>query len=307
MNHEHKRREELFADPEEIVTFAQAFYATEFPNDAWRGCPPPAALRESARSGALPDGQLRSHLFNCSECFRSFRSARMSRHTQAAPARRWLRRLVLVSAKLRSPWLPVTVGACCLLFLGLIALTLLRHASRGSAAVAVNYSRQEANPATVSGGAETLITPVESGSESGRRGQAHPALEAPPRAHKVSPRNPRTQPPLPVVYIDLKEDNLLRGDDSAGPARRVITLSPERQRLRLRMPQGSAAGWYTVRVVDAYGKTLLTTSARSNGRTLRVEMDLRGLTAKTYRLCLSREGEAPDCYLMSVGPNPPRP
>jgi hypothetical protein len=84
----------------------------------------------------------------------------------------------------------------------------------------------------------------------------------------------------------------------------MITLLPERQRLRLRMPRGSAAGRYTVRVVDAYGKELLTTSARSGGRTLSVELDLRSLAAKLYRLCLSQDGEAPDCYLMSVVEHP---
>jgi hypothetical protein len=36
-----------------------------------------------------------------------------------------------------------------------------------------------------------------------------------------------------------------------------------------------------------------------------VDLDLRGLSAKSYRLCISREGEAPDCYLMSVTDKPP--
>jgi hypothetical protein len=69
------------------------------------------------------------------------------------------------------------------------------------------------------------------------------------------------------------------------------------------MPRGSAAGRYTVKVVDAYGKPVLATTARSGGRIFTVELDLRGLTAKLYRLCLSRDGEAPDCYLMSVSGN----
>jgi hypothetical protein len=116
----------------------------------------------------------------------------------------------------------------------------------------------------------------------------------------VSPKKQRPQPPLLVVYVDLKEDDLLRGDNEAGAERRVITLTPERQRLRLRMPHGSAAGRYTVKVVDAYGKPLVTGAARSGGRTLTVDLDLRGLTAKPYRLCLSRDGEAPDCYQMSI-------
>jgi hypothetical protein len=110
----------------------------------------------------------------------------------------------------------------------------------------------------------------------------------------------RRRPALRVVYVDLIADDLSRGEYPNGAGRRVIILTPERQRLRLRMPRGSAAGRYTVRVVDAFGKPLLTTAAKSSGRTLTVDLDLGGLTAKSYRLCLSRDGEAPDCYLMTV-------
>lgn len=84
MNHEDSTREELFTDPEEVVTFAQAYYATEFPNDARRDCPPAEFLRAAARAVSLPDDQLRTHLFRCSDCFRSYRSARMSQCPRAA-------------------------------------------------------------------------------------------------------------------------------------------------------------------------------------------------------------------------------
>ena len=60
------------------------------------------------------------------------------------------------------------------------------------------------------------------------------------------------------------------------------------------------AGHACRQVVDAYGKPLVTGAARSGGRTLTVDLDLRGLTAKPYRLCLSRDGEAPDCYQISI-------
>ncbi len=307
MNHEDKSREELFIDPEEVVTFAQAYYTTEFPNDERRDCPPTETLREAARSGKPPGGQLRSHLFDCSECFRSFRSARMSHRTQVLPARPRLALLGAALANIRSPWAPVAVGASCLVFLGLIAVVLW-HSRTDSRDVAVNYLPPGSPPTTPptgltdNGAASDVKEPVPSSSRPDRQ-----ALKISPSAIKGAAKNPRPRPSLPVVYVDLKEDNLLRGDDEASSTRRVITLSPERQRLRLRMPRGSAAGRYTVKVVDAFGKSLLTTAAKSSGRTLTVELDLRGLTAKSYRLCLSRDGEAPDCYLMSVGDNPSAP
>lgn len=306
MNHEGKRREELFTDPEELVTLAQAYYATEFPNDERRDCPPLEALREVARSGALPGGHLSSHLFACSECFRSYRSARMSRRPQAAPAER-RERLSTAMASLRWPWAPAVAGAFSLVFLSLVTATLLRRPRIESPAVAVTYSPQETPAATPPQVAVTVTGGGAPDSDPSRRDPGQQVPERPRRATKASPKKQRLQPPLPVVYVDLKEEHLLRGDDEAVAARRVIKLTPERQRLRLRMPRGSAAGRYTVKVVDAYGKPLLTRAARSGGRTLTVDLDLRGLTAKPYRLCLSRDGEAPDCYQMSIINKPTAP
>jgi len=296
MNHEDKSREELFTNPEEVVTFAQAYYATEFPNDDRLGCLSAGELRSAAHTGAPPDERLRSHLFACSDCFRSYRSARMSRQVQAAPAARWRGRLGAGLASLRSPRVPVAAGAFSLVFLGLITATLLRYQRADAPAVAVNYSPRGSPPAT----------PLEApdiGAASAHPGHTppdRPAAKGSPRKARAVEARTRRQPALQIVYIDLIADDLSRGDYQKGAGRRVITLTPERQRLRLRMPRGSAAGRYTVKVVDAFGKPLLTTAAKSGGRTLTVDLDLSGLIPKSYRLCLSRDGEAPDCYLMTV-------
>ena len=302
MNHEDISREELFTDPEEVVTFAQAYYATEFPNDDRLGCPSARNLRRAAHSGAPPEERLRSHLFACSDCFRSYRSVRMSRQAQAV---RWLDRLGARVANLRSPWVPVAAGAFGLIFFGLITAALLRHSRIDSPAVAVNYSPPGIPPATPQG---TMGTGAASSVPEPDKARVPPdrlAAKLSSRPAGSAERQTRRQPPLRVVYIDLIADDLSRGDNQIGAGRRVITLTPERQRLRLRMPRGSAAGHYTVKVVDAYGKPVLTTAARVGGRVLTVDLDLRGLTAKSYRLCISREGEAPDCYLMSVTDTPP--
>src|SRR3982750_4190201 len=92
MSHDANNPEGLFADPNEAVAFAQAYYATEFPNSERRDCPTAETLRKVACSSTLPDAQLRAHLFNCSDCFRLFRSARISYHPQSAT--RGMRRAV---------------------------------------------------------------------------------------------------------------------------------------------------------------------------------------------------------------------
>lgn len=304
MNHDDHNREELFTDPEELLTFAQAYYATEFPKDEQRDCLPVEALRKAAHTGAPPDESLRSHLFSCSDCFRTYRSARMTRQVQAAPAGWWRERLGARFAGRGSSWMPVAAGVFSLILLGLVTATLLRRPRTDSTAVVMSYSLRVTPPATPSS-SDNGSVPVEPLQESGRPVAERQVTRPAARVSKPAAGSTRQpQLALRVVYVDLKEDDLVRGDSERGDGSRIITLAPERQRLRLRLPRGSVAGRYTVKVVDAYGKPLLTTAARTGGRMLTVEIDLRGLDAKLYRLCLSRDGEAPDCYLMSVSSNP---
>lgn len=307
MNHEDKSREELFTDPEEVVTFAQAYYATEFPNGERRGCLTAESLRRAARSDTPPDERQRAHLFGCSECFRTFRSARMNRRAQAPTAGRWRERVDAMLAGLRSPWAPVAAGLFGLIILGLVAVPFLRHRRTEAPAVALERSPQESPTATSPEATGTASVSSVTEADAGRARPDRSTAKVSPREAGATERRTRRTPSLRIVYIDLVADDLSRGDDQSGAGRRVITLAPERQRLRLRMPRGSVAGRYTVRVVDAFGKSLLSTEARFGGRILTVNLDLRGLTAKSYRLCLSRDGEAPDCYLMYVTDKQPAP
>lgn len=301
MRHEDKTREDLFAGPDEVIAFAQAYYATEFPNSARVGCPPAETLRAVAHSGDLPDARLRSHLFNCSECFRAYRSARMSKSARAASGRPRWRGLSAVPTLFKLPRAWAAAGAFCLVVVVLITAGLLWRVREDATAVVVNYPARVSlpqsaaqpgavNPQGAAGAAEPPTTP----------GPAPVRQRTRPRSPKAAPKDTRPQTALRIVDIDLKQDDLLRGDDEAQGRHRVITLSPERHRLRLKMPRGSAPGRYTVKVVDAFGKPLLTAAANSDGRRLKVDLDLRGLTARRCRLCLARDGEAPDCYQLSV-------
>jgi hypothetical protein len=301
LNHDDSTRDELFTDPEEVVTFAQAYYATEFPNDEHRACPTTESLRAAAHSGNLPDEQLRAHLFKCSECFRSYRSARRSHRPQAAAGRSPWRMLGAALAGLTLRPSPLAVAASCLVFLGVGAAALLWQARKDAPSVAVNYSRQETSPYAV------LPPPPPAGNPEAVDALEPPVLQpesapitqkAQARRRKAERRNPRFHASLQVVEINLKEENLLRG--YGGDTQRIIRLSPARQRLRMRMPRGSMRGRYTVKIVDAFGKPLVTTAVNSDGKTLTADLDLRPLTANKYRLCLARDGEAPDCYLVSV-------
>lgn len=302
MSHEDSTREELFADPEEVVTFAQAYFATEFPNGKRSDCPPVEALRATARSGTLPDADIRAHLFKCSECFRSYRSARMGHRPHAVARDSWWPGLSAALSGLSARHMALTVGSLCLLLFGFIAVALVWHARKETPTVALNTSRQEKAVPSTASLAPPMVAPgaTDASKPLPQPGSASLTQTAQSRRPKATPRISRTSPALPIIEINLKEDGLLRDGDEAGGGQRVINLARERQRLRLRMPDGSGSGRYTVTVVDAFGKPLITTTANSNGKTLTVALDLRSLDTKKYRLCMARSGEAPDCYLIAI-------
>ena len=81
------------------------YFSTAFPNPTCEGCPNPERLRQLAMSDDLVAGDIRTHLFQCSECFTAFRSARMAgvsvsqRSGAAAAARnRRLRAIAAIAA-----------------------------------------------------------------------------------------------------------------------------------------------------------------------------------------------------------------
>ncbi|HKB09751.1 MAG TPA: hypothetical protein VKD69_03815, partial [Vicinamibacterales bacterium] len=89
-------------DWEEVSETAIEYFSTAFPNPERAGCPGPERLRAAASSADPVSGDLRTHLFQCSECFISFRAARlvassMNRNDSASPRRAW-RRLAIGAA-----------------------------------------------------------------------------------------------------------------------------------------------------------------------------------------------------------------
>jgi hypothetical protein len=121
-----------------------------------------------------------------------------------------------------------------------------------------------------------------------------------PRRSRSSATTAHRKTALRVVDINLDGEDLSRSVDDRHVEQSVFSLMAERQRLRLRLLEGSWGGSYTISVVDAFGKPLAVARAKSDGRTLTASLDLGFLTTKKYRLCVSRDGEAPDCYLISV-------
>ena len=61
---------------DDLLDDAVEYFSTCFPNPSRDGCPHPARLRDLASSAQLVTGEVRAHLFQCSECFKEFRRQR---------------------------------------------------------------------------------------------------------------------------------------------------------------------------------------------------------------------------------------
>src|SRR5215510_13600818 len=62
----------------ELSGAAIEYFSTAFPNREREGCPDRERLRQAASSSTLVTGDLRTHLLQCSECFKEFRAARIA-------------------------------------------------------------------------------------------------------------------------------------------------------------------------------------------------------------------------------------
>lgn len=301
----------LFGDAEDLVTFAQAYYATEFPRTDALKCPPLEELREVAHSNGLPDEELREHLFICSDCFRSFRSARREAEHQSSTVAWWCRyQPPIAGSAIRHTFIAAGIAGVALL--SCLTLVLWRNAKESPQIAAQHSTVASALPP------QATAPPIVEAAESVNAGAVRKADKPSSRRTTVVAARRRegvnrklipamsARDEVRTIAINLEEYVLLRGAaqmPEAAPdenAERVITLAPRQQRLSFRLPQGSRAGRYAVSVVDAFGKSLTSAITSSQGRRLVVTLDLRGLEPKSYRLVIARDTEAPDFYILNV-------
>lgn len=106
---------------------------------------------------------------------------------------------------------------------------------------------------------------------------------------------------LATVSVDLDEYKTMRNRQQSSEARKMIRLPQSRTRIVFNLPEGLVKGVYSILIIDAFNKPLVSSKARStDGKTLTVVLDTTGLEAKSYRLCITHEGEAPNYYLVVI-------
>jgi hypothetical protein len=118
--------------PTNLIGFAQDYFAGDFPNPGRLGCPPRGAVRAAVLGERPPHARLRAHLFGCSECFREYRAALLSRQESTAPRpeQSWRRRLLQTLVNRKAPVLAGALSLAVVCLVGAYA----RRARRGGGA-----------------------------------------------------------------------------------------------------------------------------------------------------------------------------
>jgi hypothetical protein len=269
-------------DHSTLISAARKYFAGEFRAARRSTCLNRARLDELIETRSLPPDDVREHLFGCSECFEYFRTRLAASRSAVAPATAGETLLGTLIGK----WLPWATAA--LVAAGLAGFVLWRY-------LPPSHQRNASEDLTIVKATPSPLpeTPSESPT---------PAPDEPP-----TPRpSPEVKPPPPgqkgaalatqLLSIDLRGRQLLRGrNEPAGAA--PILASAARNRLLIRLPEGSPRGAYEVSLVDAFGEAVVSGRARSpDGRSLSVVLDMRALPSRGYRLCLSQAGGGPSCF-----------
>lgn len=286
-----------FKSAEDFQSFAQEYYSIEFPNPDREGCPKEAMLESLVRSESLPDQEMRGHLFSCSDCFSEYKAAMAVylKTPSLRPVSRW--KFSLFDFKLKPlPGLVAALSLSLLMFFGLF----VNHLNRRSqpSAIAPPSSEQISEPVDADPNTPTNLL--------ANAGQLATAPQLPDGAQSKLPSKPsgRRLRPSPVTFairIDLREDVIRDGEVGQSDDEKLIELPPRRTNLLIDLPDNSRKGIYEIKIVNPFGKPLISGNGSSrDGKMLKVSLDLRGLAEAKYRLCVSRLGEAPNCYQIMI-------
>lgn len=287
----------LIKSAEDLRAFAQAYYSREFPNPDREWCPDESMLGRLAQSETLPDAELRRHLFSCSDCFSEYRAA-MAVHQKAPglqPISWW--RFPGFDLKL-TPLSGLAAAVLLVLLMGLGFL--VNHLSRRSQPLAVATSATE----QITGPADAELNPATNllanaghlAAETRLPNGVQSKLPTSPSGRRLRPLNATVE-----IKIDLRDDVVRDAEFGQNGDDKRIELPARRTSLLIELPDNSRKGLYEIQIVDPFGKPVISGNGTTrDGKTLKVSLDLRGLVAAKYRLCVARLGEAPNCYQVII-------
>jgi hypothetical protein len=256
------------AQPEDhLIGAAAEYFSRSFPNPRREGCLHTDRLRALASSADPVGRDVRTHLFQCSECFIEFRRERLavasaadSATTPAMPATRRVRvrRMVTVAASM-----VVGAGLGLALWRGYVRTASQKPASGGTPSASL---------------AATNLTTT------------HPATELPA-----------------VVTIQLQPSSLRRGPsaslESSVPP---VAIRPRPLRVEIELPDGYPDGVYLVAIVDPFDEALIEVTVPAVGRSIVALVDATGLASGRRFVRIQRSGQPPDYVPVVVDRPSPR-
>lgn len=249
----------------DLLDTAVEYFSRSFPNPRREGCPHPDRIRGLASLPEPVAGEVRTHLFQCSECFREFRRERSAVASAAATA-----------APREMP-------------------RILRGSVRPLAGVAASMALAAGLGLTLWLGFERTASQKPAGS--GTR----PASSA---ATVLTSLGPAPEFPA-VVAIQLQPSSVRRGPsaslESSVPA---VVVRPRPIRFEIALPEGYPDGIYLVAIVDPFDEPLGEVSAAAVGRSLVTLIDLTDFESGRRFLRIQQTARPPD-YVPIVVERPP--
>lgn len=278
-------------DLSHLISVGRAYFANDFPNHSHLGCPEPSILSAVINTGEPPGDELRAHLFGCSQCFRYFQAALAIRQPgYSSPISAWgrikagfagKRRLMVVSA------LTACVAVACLSWVYYSSLS-----EKESPAISHLTAKS-----TEKGGM-SAPTPAPSGEVMPSASRNNQAGSKSANTNNSTTRHEKTPALVATnrITVDFSERQLLRSGDVRGSSEHPIEIRQGLNNVSVKLPGDSPKERYKLSLVDAYGNdVVIGRSHRPKGKTASFILDTREIEPKSYRLCLSRAGEAPSC------------
>jgi len=287
---ENKKRK---MEPDKLIEFAREYFAADFPNPDRRGCPDRATLDSLARSGRLPDDDLRAHLFGCSDCFNEYRTA-LAERPQMSPV---ISRKESWQDRWRAAWTPIIRPSLAWASAAALVIALAVWTTRRAEPEAPSQNiAQHRSQAGASSPAPALSDPAPTP-------QIASTVESlAPQPRLIMKRRKAVPAVEATVSVDLNEYVAMR--DVKGTNRFIqpaITLQAVRTRLKLNFPEGSLAGTYNVSLLDEFDIAIVANTATSrDGKKLVTVLDLRGVRPKSYQLSLEHQEEWSESYSVVV-------
>jgi hypothetical protein len=307
-----------YLDAEELTAIARQYYSTRFSNPQRIGCPPQGVIVKLVAQRQVPDQALREHLFECSECFGEYRHALAQARQSASGENAW---------RYQRIWILRISMASTVLVLSLLVIWLwpklepkvAKEAAPGSILQATGQEARAGN------GAGTV--PNQTDAVRIAEAPTPPSPPGPSGNDLAMARRSKSSRGVRTFDVDLDNYQNFRqspneksadvSEDQSGRrgvklhdkpavetsgAQNSISLPSTRASVILRLPESGTRGKYNVSFIDAFGKTLWSTSAYSHdGAKLRVLLDLSRISPKKCRLRLARKGEAPAYYDVIIG------